>query len=361
MSRAETARGRTSGLWGRLWGRKRETRQQSGYSEAILASFLAYAEGQSGQVAATGALEACAGLWGRALASAEVMPSTARTACITPAVLSLIGRDLIRRGESLHEIRIDRRGLRLIPAGQWDVHGPEEPDDWIYQSTTYGASSSRTNWLPAAAVVHCLWGRQPERPEVGIGPMQFGKLTGDLTGNLELRLSEEAGGPVGHVLPVPADGGDGSVETLRKDLAAAKGRTVLAETTAAGWGEGQSAAPRQDWKGSRFGADPPEVLSALRTDAGLAVASACGIPPMLFTATGAAPLREAWRQFLHASVAPIGRTIEAELSAKLGADVRLDFEKLAASDISGRARAFQSLTGGGMDAARAAAVTGLER
>ncbi|MCY4572906.1 MAG: hypothetical protein OXF01_08895 [Gemmatimonadetes bacterium] len=356
MSRA----GRTSGLWGRLWGRKRETRgQQSGYSDAILANFLAYAEGQGGHVAATGALEACAGLWARALASARVTPENARTACVTPDVLALIGRELIRRGESLHEIRVGPRGLRLIPSGQWDVHGPDEPDDWIYQSTAYGASMSGTAWLPAAAVVHCVWGRESSRPEVGIGPMQFAKLTGDLTGNLELRLGEESGGPVGHVLPVPADGGDGTVEKLRGDLAAAKGGTTLAETTAAGWGEGVSAAPRQDWKPSRFGADPPVALASLRTEAGLAVASACGIPPMLFTATGAAPLREAWRQFLHAGVTPIGRTIAAELTAKLGTAVRLDFTELAASDIAGRARAFQSLTGGGMDMDRAAAAAGL--
>ena len=359
MSRAVGRRDRTSGLWGRLRGRRRETRQQSGYSEAILNSFLAYSEGRSGQVAATGALEACAGLWSRAFASARVQARGPVAAAVTPSVLALVGRDLIRRGESLHEIRVGRRGLRLIPSGQWDVHGPEEPEAWVYQSTTYGASTSKTRWLAAAAVVHCVWGRQPERPGIGIGPMEFGKLTGDLTGNLELRLGEEAGGPVGHVLPVPADGGDRSVEELRRDLAAAKGATTLAETTSAGWGDGPSAAPRQDWKPSRFGADPPEVLPNLRSDAALSVAAACGVPPVLFDAKSATALREAWREYLHGSVAPVARTVEEELSAKLETDVRLDFTELAASDVMGRARAFQSLVKGGMEKDRAAALAGL--
>ena len=338
---------------------KKETRQTGGgFSEAVLNSFLAYSEGNTGHVAATGALEACAGLWSRAMASAVVTPSSAVTAACTPSVLGLVGRDLIRRGESLHEIRVTGGRVRLIPSGQWDVHGSEEPDEWVYQSTTYGASTSKTVWLPASAVVHVRWGYAPERPDVGVGPMEFAKLTGDLTGNLERRLGEEAGGPTGHVLPVPTDGQDDTVASLRKDLKAAKGGTVLAETTAAGWSEGVSAAPRQDWTPKRFGASPPETLPVLRTDAGRAVAAACGVPPMLFEASGAAPLRESWRQFLHASVQPVARLVAAELSAKLEQDIGLDLTGLHASDIMGKARAFQSLTGGGMDADRAAELVG---
>lgn len=48
-----------------------------------------------------------------------------------------------------------------------------------------------------------------------------------------------------------------------------------------------------------------------------------------------------------------------EASLKLGTNVTFSFDKLFASDLSGRARAFQSLTGGGMEAAKAAALSGL--
>ena len=69
--------------------------------------------------------------------------------------------------------------------------------------------------------------------------------------------------------------------------------------------------------------------------------------------------REAFRRFLHATIAPASRLVELELSAKLDQDVRLSFESLFAPNLSGRARAFQSLVGGGMDVAKTAALSGL--
>ena len=48
-----------------------------------------------------------------------------------------------------------------------------------------------------------------------------------------------------------------------------------------------------------------------------------------------------------------------ELSRKFEFPVSLNFDSLMASDISGRARAFQSMVGGGMEIERAAALAGL--
>ena len=76
---------------------------------------------------------------------------------------------------------------------------------------------------------------------------------------------------MGHLLPIPQDGGDGSTDDpnaqLKLDLAAGRGRTLLVETTSAGHGEGRMSAPQQDWVSSRFGADPPLSLGSLRGDA----------------------------------------------------------------------------------------------
>ena len=69
--------------------------------------------------------------------------------------------------------------------------------------------------------------------------------------------------------------------------------------------------------------------------------------------------RESFRRLLHATVQPLGRIVSVELSDKLDADVRLNFDALFAADLSGRARAFQSMTNGGMDAGRAAILAGL--
>ena len=58
-------------------------------------------------------------------------------------------------------------------------------------------------------------------------------------------------------------------------------------------------------------------------------------------------------------IAPLGRIAAAELSAKLETSIRLDWSELRAGDISGRARAFQSLVNGGMAVEKASALAGL--
>ena len=57
---------------------------------------------------------------------------------------------------------------------------------------------------------------------------------------------------------------------------------------------------------------------------------------------------------------PRGRIVETELRSKLNdPGIALDWSELRASDIASRARAFQSMVGGGMPLDRAAALSGL--
>ena len=70
-------------------------------------------------------------------------------------------------------------------------------------------------------------------------------------------------------------------------------------------------------------------------------------------------MREAWRLALFSVLAPLGRLVQAELQDKLEDTVTLSWQELRASDLSGRARAFQSMVGGGMDISKAIAVAGL--
>ena len=57
-------------------------------------------------------------------------------------------------------------------------------------------------------------------------------------------------------------------------------------------------------------------------------------------------------------LSPLGRKVESELRRRLG-DVSLDWSELRASDLSGRARAFQSMVGAGIDISKAAGLAGL--
>ena len=59
------------------------------------------------------------------------------------------------------------------------------------------------------------------------------------------------------------------------------------------------------------------------------------------------------------TIGPLGRIILTELRAKLAPDLDVGWNELRASDVQGRARAFQSLVGGGMEIERAVTVSGL--
>ena len=265
----------------------------------------------------------------------------------------------------LFAIEVEGGAVMLRPAGSWDVRGPWRESEWWYRVDLFGPSGNITRFLPAASVVHFRYAVDPARPWYGISPLGWARSTGTLAANLETRLGEETGAPVGHVLAVPQDGGDGGDEDplaqFKAVLAGAKGRTVVAETTAAGWGEGKMAAPQADYKAHRFGAAPPDSLPSLRSDAALSVLSACGVPVSLATDADGTSQREAWRRFVMGAVEPLLAIVGQEVAAKLETGVTFDLSSLWAHDLAGRAAAFKSFVGNGATFESAAAECGLTR
>ena len=253
--------------------------------------------------------------------------------------------------------------VQLLPAGSWDVRGPWREEEWFYRLDLFGPSGNVTRFVPASSVVHARYAVDPARPWLGIAPLQWARATGTLAANLEQRLAEETGGTVAHILPVPQDGGDGTADdplaSLKSDIKAAKGGTVLSETTAAGWGEGKMSAPQRDWQPSRIGANPPPVLPALRTHVFEAVLSACGVPVGLVTDADGTSQREAYRRWYATSVRALGDLVTEELSAKLETEITFDFSHLYATDLAGRAGAFAKLVAGGVGTDRALSIAGL--
>ena len=343
----------------RLWPRRRriEERADSSYTDALIASITANAGGRSTAFpTATASLEAAAGFVGRAFASAEVEAPEMAIAALDPSCLNLIGRALIRRGEVLFLIRVDRHGLKLLPAASYDIDGGPDPASWEYRLTIGGPERTHTySHQPAETVIHLTYGRDPERPWRGYGPLQVAQLAGRLSAETSAALADEAGGPRGSFLPTPAPGQDGSVNVLKSDIRTARGDMLL--TQGGDWND--AGAVSAEWSAKRFGADPPEGLVRLQEQASREVLTACGLSPALWSIDSATAAREAYRQALHSVIAPLGRLVSWELSRKLEADVVLDWTELRAGDISGRARAFQSLVGGGMDMTQAAAASGI--
>ena len=169
-------------------------------------------------------------------------------------------------------------------------------------------------------------------------------------------LAEESSGPIGHLLGVPVDGEDATVQGLKADIAQARGKVALLE--AGDWGNAGGDA-KVDLKTERFGANPPASLVDLVDVSSREIYAACGFNAALWGGSQAASVREAWRLALFGVLSPLGRLVQAELQEKLEDTVEIDWQELRASDLSGRARSFQSMVGGGMEVERAAGLAGL--
>ena len=185
---------------------------------------------------------------------------------------------------------------------------------------------------------------------------------------LELKLAQESAGPSGYVVALPeqvkdADTEDdpdveGPLTALKRDLGNAKGTTAFVESTSGGNGDLDSR-PRKDWQSERFGANPPSVLQVLRSDVGMSILSCCGLPTALFDTSDGTSQRESWRRFTMGSVEPLAALVEAQISAKLEDEVKLDFTSLWAHDIAGRGASFKAMVTAGLTVERAAALSGL--
>ena len=344
--------------WKFFWDQtKLETRASA--TDLAVDTLIARASGTASDIMAVAAVETAAGLWGRAFASAKVEPDGNRqTAGITPSVLEMIGRQLIRRGEVVFQIVVSAGAVRLIPAASFSVMGG--PEGWTYEIHVSGPTQSFTRILDQSAVLHFRYAMDPKEPWRGRSPISMASVSADLLSFLEKRLAEEASGVAGQVIPTPTETG-GTVDAgLETKIAGLRGQLALVPSTAQDWqGKGSGIGSANDWQPRRLGMDPPQSEIVLREDAAMSILSACGVPVELVSKGEGTASREAWRRFLHGSVDPVAKLVAAELSEKLEQAVTLDLSSLHASDIQGRARAFQSLVGGGMNIGEAAAVTGL--
>ena len=343
---------------------KRERRDSGGdFSDAVVRLIEAQVAGSAADASSTAAVEAAAGALSRAFAAARVEGPAHVLEAVTPGFLAQVGRDLIRSGDSMHIIDVDRDGrVTLLPCSSWHFEGDAHPRTWTVRATFYGPSTSTTLHLPFAGVVFARWGSTPGQPYVGTGPISWAHTTARLGSETERSLADEAAGPLAQLLAIPADGGDDSEDdplaALKADVRTARGKALLVETVAAGWGEGATAAPRRDWTASRLGPSPPAALAEIRRDSFAHVLASTGTPPSLFVDADGTAQREAVRRWHLGTVLPLARILESELTVKLEAAVRLQFDAYPL-DLAGRAMAFQKLVAGGVSVTEALATAGL--
>ena len=341
-----------------MWPFGKHIEHRESATDAIVSALVSQAGGSSAPplVEALGSVEAAAGLWSRAFASASVSPSTIITNVLTPTVLAAIGRGLAVRGEVVFEVDVDG-AVELTQAASWKVSGGVRPETWRYAvelPLPSGKVAKRT--LPAESVLHVRYATRPAAPWAGISPLGMADETRALAGWIERRLGEETSTATSYVLPLPEAA---DVDKLKADIKGGRGRLHIVDTTSTGWGDGTAAAPRQDWKSNRLGADPPDSLGKLRSDVKADIFGVYGIPSSIHGTGGSA--RESYRQFLSSTIQPLAKLVIEELAVKLDTPtLALDLTELRAADIASRARAYKQLIDAGMDAVKAAQVAGLE-
>ena len=112
--------------------------------------------------------------------------------------------------------------VRLIEAASWEI---EERGQWLYRADFATPEGTYTRALTADRVLHPRIGATSKRPWQGQSPIP--SATAKLAAQLETKLTQEVGGPVGNVLPLPHKG---SVTQLQGDIDKLAGRTVLVES-----------------------------------------------------------------------------------------------------------------------------------
>ena len=305
------------------------------------------------------AIEICAGVWQRGMATAEVSPENGRTAALTPSTLGYIGRYLLLRGEVLFEVGVRDGHITLTPAVSWTVSGGVNPSSWMYEATFAGPSTSVVRTLPAGRVLHLQYAQSHHAPWVGVGPLSSAGLTQSMITQIETALAQEAGTPRGYNFPVPDVKQAGKLTT---ELRSSKGALNLVPSVAsdAAWGAGMESKPADDWVSKRFGMMPPLPMVELRSRTELSILAAAGVPTTLMSTSDGTAKKEDFRRFLHLTLQPVGRIIAQQIGDALDVDgLTFDFSGIGAADIAAKARAWGTLTKGGVSPQDAGEITGL--
>ena len=326
-------------------------REFRSYESVILDRFEAQAHGALAGSAATGALQAAAGLTARALSSAAPRGDMG---LLTPSVLGDIGYDLVRHGQSIWRFAVEDAGpvlLRASYSAGAAVAGGPDPRSWRYTLTLTGPATTRTVYAGAESVLHIRINTDPSAPWRGRSPLEVARLTGRLSASLEDALGKESEVLVSRIVSFP----DGVSEAMLTDLRSKindgrlPGRIAFPPTTARGFGAGVTNAPQSDWPVRRSGPEYQSNDAAVYQAVTAAVLAACGIPPALADPGAAGPgQRESWRAFLVGTVQPLAALIEAEATRVLERPVSLRHHRLAAADVASRARAVHVLVESGV-------------
>ena len=308
--------------------------KRASYTDLLTEILIARATATNVVSAYSAAIETAKGTVARGFAAGE---ATGDGGLLTPYVLSMIGSDLIERGEAVFYL-VENRLLRVA---HYSIQkgGRYEFD---YTPWRRPSEESKTVSVTPRLILH-----------VFSGNTGLNKLTGavDFLKRMESKLRDEANASTGMILPVPADPDDEGMTELQTQIRNLQGKTFLAETTADAYGLGKEQAPAGDWVQKRLGPVIPEGNIKAYQEIERTVLAASGVPIEIVSgdAQGTAA-REGWRRFLFGTIHPMSRyLITAMADLGNGYTVQLDFQNLQASDVVGRARSVGTLVQAGVE------------
>ena len=159
------------------WSRRApepEKRQSVPFTDAVVAALTAQASGDGcrGRFAQSPHWKPRVALYSRAFSAVKISPAVP---ALSPGCLALIARNLIRRGEDVHQIMVYGGAVRLQPIGSWDVRGGPVESSWWYRCDRFGPSGNLTELVPAGAVLHVRYAVDSARPWYGIGPLGWAR------------------------------------------------------------------------------------------------------------------------------------------------------------------------------------------
>ena len=314
--------------------------KRESYTDTLVALLSNYVSGSSVLASISAAEASAMNLVSRSFMSAVVKGDSG---LLVPSIMSAIGGDLIRSGQS---VLLLMEG-RLLPVRSWQILKTGEYQiDFIPHRLP--AERARTVQAPRTRVLH-----------VQSNLKSLKDLSADTTflRKLEVSFSQESGALVGHVIPSPMPAE--KMLKVQGQLGALKGQTTFLESLKilnSASTEGNNSG--EDWSQRNFGPSLSEENSKVFESVQRAVLSSVGVPHELagFDSAGTGR-REAYRQFSHSTVQPLSRCL-VEAMADLGRTVSLDFSALASADSQGRARALKSLVDSGMSLDEALIATG---
>ena len=174
-----------------------ESSTGSSFTDVLIRTIVNNAGGTVANPTATAALEMASGTIARAFMEAEVQGPDSLANTLTPSVLGMMARELIRNGEYIAFIEVKDGVPMLTPSSYTTVHGSYDPASWTYECNLAGPSGTTTVMVGSERVVHVRYSQDPDRPWKGVGPLQAASLAGRLSAETMEALGDEAGAPRG--------------------------------------------------------------------------------------------------------------------------------------------------------------------